>query len=298
MLRAFILLVIALPLVVAAEGQWMTDFEAAKAKAKEEGKDLLIDFTGSDWCGWCIKLKEEVFDHESFVTGASKNFIFVELDYPKNKELDPKVVAQNEALREKFEVQGYPTILLASHEGVEYARTGYQPGGPEKYIEHLDGHRQEKAKRDKLFEEAMSATGDEKAKKLGALLASLIENKIEAGQKEIADEIKKLDPEDSKGYLSDYNFHNQMLTVQTQLNTDGNLDTALATLDGFLKATTVKSQHQKIYLFMAEIYNRGKKDPVQTMAHYKKAADADPESETSKKIYAYLKEQEAAPQQP
>ncbi len=293
MLRILSLLVLLVPLAFSAEGPWMTDFEAAKAKAKAEGKDLLIDFTGSDWCHWCVKLKEEVFDHDSFVSGASKSFIFVELDFPRKKELDPKLKAQNEKLRDQFKIEGYPTIILANHEGVEYARTGYQAGGPTKYIEHLEGHREQKAAREALFKDAMAATGDEKAQKLSALLDSLIKDRISAGQKEIADEIKKLDPEDKKGYLDNYKFHQNMMVVQKQLNTDGNLDTALATLANIVKTNTNKAHQQKVYLFMAEIYNRGKKDQEQTLAHYKKAADADPESETSKQIYAYLEKQGA-----
>ena len=69
---------------------WVEDFEAAKALAAKEKKDLLIDFTGSDWCGWCIKLRKEVFDKPAFAV-AAKDYIFVELDYPQQKKLDPKI---------------------------------------------------------------------------------------------------------------------------------------------------------------------------------------------------------------
>ena len=64
------------PLWASGDG-WMTDFEAAKEKAKKEGKDLLIDFTGSDWCGWCIKLSKEVFEQEAFKKEAPQSFILV-----------------------------------------------------------------------------------------------------------------------------------------------------------------------------------------------------------------------------
>jgi thiol:disulfide interchange protein len=69
-----------------AEPKWVTDWEAAKAQAKKEGKDLLVDFTGSDWCGWCIKLHEEVFSHAEFSGPATELFVFVELDFPRQKE--------------------------------------------------------------------------------------------------------------------------------------------------------------------------------------------------------------------
>ncbi len=70
----------------AAAGLWQTDFKAAQAKAKEDKKYLLVDFTGSDWCTWCIRLHNEVFDKEPFKAEAPKQFVLVELDFPHEKE--------------------------------------------------------------------------------------------------------------------------------------------------------------------------------------------------------------------
>ena len=117
--------------------KWETDFELAKKRAKEEKKDILVDFTGSDWCGWCIKLKKEVFDQTGFQEYAKKNLIMVELDYPRKKELPAAEKEQNAKLAKEYEIEGYPTILLLNSKGREVARTGYQEGGPEKYIEHV-----------------------------------------------------------------------------------------------------------------------------------------------------------------
>ena len=117
---------------------WLHDIEAAKKKAAAENKDLFIDFTGSDWCGWCIKLNEEVFQHDPFKKGIADDFILVELDYPRDKsKLSKETIAQNEMLREKYQIQGYPTILLTDADGRPYAKTGYQKGGPESYVKHL-----------------------------------------------------------------------------------------------------------------------------------------------------------------
>ena len=77
-------------------GNWHTDFEAAKKQAAKEKKDLLIDFTGSDWCGWCIRLKKEVFDEAAFEKGVADHFVLVELDYPRDKsKLSEKTKAQS-----------------------------------------------------------------------------------------------------------------------------------------------------------------------------------------------------------
>lgn len=117
--------------------KWETDFELAKQRAKDEKKDMLVDFTGTDWCGWCIKLKKEVFDQPAFQEYAKKHLIMVELDYPRKKVLPENLKKQNAELAEKYEIQGYPTILLLNSKGREVARTGYQEGGPDKYIDHL-----------------------------------------------------------------------------------------------------------------------------------------------------------------
>ena len=119
-------------------GDWHTDFDAAKTLAAKEGKDLLVDFTGSDWCGWCIKLRKEVFDQEAFKKGVFDHFVLVELDFPRDRsKLSKETRAQNEQLKNRFAIRGFPTILLCDAEGRPYARTGYQPGGGEKYLAHL-----------------------------------------------------------------------------------------------------------------------------------------------------------------
>jgi thioredoxin-related protein len=115
----------------------MTDFELAQTKAKEENKSLLLDFTGSDWCGWCIKLKDEVFSKSAFKDYAKESLVLVELDFPRNKKQSAEVKKQNEALAQKFGVRGFPTLILLSPEGELIGKTGYRQGGAEAYVEHL-----------------------------------------------------------------------------------------------------------------------------------------------------------------
>jgi len=119
---------------------WFADFDKAAAAATEQKKDLLVDFTGSDWCGWCIKLHEEVFAHASFLDGAQKHFVLVALDFPRGEEAKAKVPnpTRNQELSEKYGVQGFPTVLLMTPSGDVFGRTGYAPGGPEKYLESVD----------------------------------------------------------------------------------------------------------------------------------------------------------------
>ena len=117
-----------------AEAVWLTDYTKAIAQAKAENKVVLADFTGSDWCGWCIKLKKEVFDTPEFKAWAAKSVVLLEVDYPRKKELSAKEKAQNDSLGEQFEIQGYPTIVFIDANGKEISRGGYAKGGPAAWI--------------------------------------------------------------------------------------------------------------------------------------------------------------------
>lgn len=116
---------------------WMTDYQAAIAKAKKENKEVLLNFTGSDWCGWCKRLSAEVFDQPSFVEFANKNLICVTLDFPRRTPISAELKQQNSKLAQKHGIRGYPTILILNPAEDLLLRTGYQRGGPENYINHL-----------------------------------------------------------------------------------------------------------------------------------------------------------------
>lgn len=136
-LRTIALFVTATTLACAGGDAWLTDFDKAKAEAKEKNRPILVDFTGSDWCGWCIKLNKEVFSKEAFKNYAKDNLVLLELDFPRKKKLSDELKKQNEKLSKKYKVKGFPTILLLDAEGKVLARTGYQKGGPDAYVTHL-----------------------------------------------------------------------------------------------------------------------------------------------------------------
>jgi len=112
----------------AEELQWLTDLPKAQAQAKKENKMVMMDFTGSDWCGWCIKLKKEVFSTSEFAKYAKDNLVLVEVDFPHKKELPEEQKKANEALQQKYNVDGFPTIVMLDGEGKKAGTiVGYLP---------------------------------------------------------------------------------------------------------------------------------------------------------------------------
>jgi thioredoxin-related protein len=220
---------------------WSSDFAASKKLAAESKKDLLLDFTGSDWCGWCIKLNDEVFKHEAFKAGVKDSFVLVELDFPKDKsKLSEETQKQNAELGGKYAVQGYPTILLCDAEGRPYAATGYQKGGPEKYVEHLNQLRGNKTKRDEALAAAGKAEGLEKAKALVAALGALgLEDAMVTNSYgDIAGQIKAADPGDETGFAKKAAAKKRMTDFQNALQElagKQDMDGALALVDKTIK---------------------------------------------------------------
>jgi uncharacterized protein YyaL (SSP411 family) len=128
---------------MAADSSWLTSVPDAKAQAKKENKLVLLDFTGSDWCGWCKKLDAETFSKPAFADYAKKNLVLVEVDFPHAKALSADLKAANKALKEKYEVTGFPTLVVMKPDGtVVWKQVGYLQGGPSAMIAKLDEAKQ------------------------------------------------------------------------------------------------------------------------------------------------------------
>jgi thioredoxin-related protein len=119
----------------AGDPAWSNDYVAARAAAAKTGRRLLLDFTGSDWCVFCQKLDREVFSTPEFRDFA-RNFILVRLDYPSRKKLSPAEETQNGELRQRYKIDGFPTLIVTDASGTELCRaTGYSPGsGPQAFL--------------------------------------------------------------------------------------------------------------------------------------------------------------------
>ena len=133
-----VIVVNGLPKAVAGDEGWTTDYKKAVEQAKAEKKLVLLDFTGSDWCGWCKKLDREVFSQAKFKEYAAKNLILVTVDFPQAKEQTVAVKKQNQALQDQFKVDGYPTIIMLNGDGKKVGELGYMEGGAEAFVAALE----------------------------------------------------------------------------------------------------------------------------------------------------------------
>ncbi len=122
----------------AEELKWMTDLPKAEAKAKSENKLVIMDFTGSDWCPWCIKLDKEVFSTPEFIKYADKNLVPVQVDFPNHKQQPEALKQANQELQKKYKIEGYPTVVVLDSNGKKLGELGYEPGGPKPFIERLE----------------------------------------------------------------------------------------------------------------------------------------------------------------
>lgn len=117
--------------------EWTEDLASAADQARQGNRYLLLNFSGSDWCGWCIKLDQEVFSTPVFREYAATQLVPVLVDFPRNKPQSDAIKARNERLMRQLNVQGFPTLLLFSPAGEFIAQLGYQPGGPEVFIQSI-----------------------------------------------------------------------------------------------------------------------------------------------------------------
>jgi protein disulfide-isomerase len=132
--------------VEAQELVWNNNLKNAIEVSKKTNKPLLLFFTGSDWCGWCMRLQTEVFKTPEFKKWANENVVLVELDFPRRTALAPEITEQNNQLQQFFAVQGYPTIWFINATNSDgkvnidkLGSTGYLAGGPKVWLETANG---------------------------------------------------------------------------------------------------------------------------------------------------------------
>lgn len=140
---------------------WIQDFETAKAKAAAQHKHLLLLFTGSDWCPYCITMEKQILGKPEFLQAVQKDFILVKFDFPRYKKLPADIQQQNEQVQTNFaknyNFQGYPTIYLALPDGTPYAMAGSANVKPKVYAETLIKGRQQELQKEQAQNEASAS---------------------------------------------------------------------------------------------------------------------------------------------
>jgi protein disulfide-isomerase len=117
--------------------EWETDLEAAQQQAAAEDKHVFLYFAGSDWCGWCQRLKQEILDTRPFREFSETHLVPVLIDFPREREQPAEQEAYNRRLAERFGVSGFPTVFVLTPQGEIVLKTGYRQGGPASYVSHL-----------------------------------------------------------------------------------------------------------------------------------------------------------------
>ena len=125
-------------ITASAESSWVTDYKKAQEDAKAGKKLMLLEFIGSDWCGWCMKLDKEVFSTPEFQNYASRNLILVKVDFPRRRPQTEALKKQNEQLAQKYDIQGFPTIIVLNGQGEKLGELGYMEGGPSPFLAKLE----------------------------------------------------------------------------------------------------------------------------------------------------------------
>ena len=195
-----------LPIVVAAciapcfaaEG-WLTDMDAAKKEAAEQKKDLMIEFTGSDWCAPCMQLRANVLTKPDFQQEARKNFVLLELDYPRRKKQSAEVKAANQKLAEQYGVTGFPTVVFADASGKPFG--GFVGGRPREDVMKAmqDALKNKEALQAAEANVAKASTDEAKVAALMEVLKLAPKDYVDNFYGDVKAEIKKLDKDDKSG---------------------------------------------------------------------------------------------------
>jgi thioredoxin-related protein len=285
---------------LAAGEQWSTDFKASQSQAASEGKDLLMDFTGSDWCPPCQALKKNVFSNEAFLEQAPDHFVLVELDFPNNVPQSDEVRAQNAELAEKYQIESFPTVILADAEGRPYASmSGYGGQDAEAYLENLGQLREKKTQRDEALAKANDADDDEaKARALHAAMQAVGLDVAVIHYPDTVDQIMRLDADGSLGLKQDYEQLAQQAELEAAMGQamqqlqSGQVEAGLTSLNQVLDQNPPADMEQMIRAIMGQAHAQ-LGDTEQAIASLKSSIEVDPDSQIVPQIRQLLQTLEA-----
>ena len=277
-----------------AAGGWLVDFEKAKAQAAKEGKSILMEFTGSDWCPPCKALTANVLSKDVFKTEMPKNFVLLKIDSPRDKSKQtPEEIEQYKVLSAKYGIQGVPTIFLADAKGRPYYQTvGYSGDPADKYVANLKEQLGTLAKRDAAFAKAEKATGTEKAKLLAEGLSLVDDEMALKTYSEVVAEIIELDADNKAGLKTKFDGLKNSVEFKSELEATmssnrGKPEDILAAIDKLIveKKPTGAALQEALFYKGSIHFQTDKAKAKELLLEAKELA---PKSETGKRIDGIL----------
>lgn len=193
--------------------EWMTDFEAAKARAAAENKAILVNFTGSDWCGYCMRMKRNVLDKQEFLDYTRDKFVLLEVDLPRRKQVPEAEMEKRRNLCRQYEVSGFPAFVCLSATGeVLGGWVGAMPDvvGTTTVLDGVLIRRQ-------MLDAARQLQGVERARALMGVYQTFPKN-FKMAAAALRKEIHDCDPDDTTGLKDQATADAQMLELMAQLN--------------------------------------------------------------------------------
>ena len=273
--------------------EWMTDLEAAKTKAAAENKAVLVDFTGSDWCGWCIRLRKQVLDTPAFETYAKDKFVLMEVDVPQNPKFDQALLKRNQELCEQYGVSGFPTILVINPKGdVVGGFSGYVASTAEA-AKPLDAALATAA----LLAKAETQQGAEQVATLAAAYKSLPED-LRENASALRQRIIALDTDDTSGMKRLQRVQEQRVALQQAINKAASAAEAIAIVDQALPTAEPENKAGMLQIkFQLMFMSAQTVDDIKASAEVmRQAIEADPNTRPSamKRVDALLADPEGA----
>ena len=280
-------------LAPALAAEWMTDREAAKTKAAAENKAVLVDFTGSDWCGWCIRLRKQVLDTPAFETYAKDKFVLMEVDVPQNPKFDQALLKRNQELCEQYGVSGFPTILVINPKGdVVGGFSGYVASTAEA-AKPLDAALATAA----LLAKAETQQGAEQVATLAAAYKSLPED-LRENASALRQRIIALDTDDTSGMKRLQRVQEQRVALQQAINKAASAAEAIAIVDQALPTAEPENKAGMLQIkFQLMFMSAQTVDDIKAAAEVmRQGIEADPKAgpRAMKRVDALLADPEGA----
>ena len=266
---------------------WLVGLDRAREVARSSGKDMLLDFSASDWVPPSIALEERVFAKKEFAQSASEDFVLVRLDFPRKRNIQSEALKkQNLQAAARYEVQSYPTVVLADSLGRPYAATGWRSGvNVESFLQLMTQLQEKRRQRDANLAAASKAEGAAKVPFLVKAIEGQAPGIILKFYQPQYRQILQLDP-DNAGGLAKVVFYEKSLTMRAQLDElaeKGQWEQALKVLDEFREqhAGTPQQKQQIEFFKINGLLQLERWDDV--MPFLNKVIAMDPESAVGKR---------------